>query len=68
MAEYYALLTRAVGRLPNSSEVSRREVYVKARNALIQQLKAINPPLSPAEISKQRLELEEAIRKVVEGG
>lgn len=64
MAEYYALLTRAVGRLQPNTEGSRREVYVKARNALIQQLKAIQPPLSPSEISKQRLELEEAIRKV----
>ncbi len=64
MAEYYALLTRAVGRLQPNTDGSRREVYVKARNALIQQLKAIQPPLSPSEISKQRLELEEAIRKV----
>jgi len=64
MAEYYALLTKAVGRLQPNTEGSRREIYVKARNALIQQLKAIQPPLSPSEISKQRLELEEAIRKV----
>lgn len=64
MAEYYALLARAVGRLQPSTETARREIYTKARNALIQQLKAITPPLSVAEISKQRLELEEAIRKV----
>lgn len=64
MAEYYALLARAVGRLQPNTETARRDIYAKARNALIQQLKGINPPLSPAEISKQRLELEEAIRKI----
>ncbi|MHA1560102.1 MAG: hypothetical protein ACTSWI_05450 [Alphaproteobacteria bacterium] len=64
MAEYYALLARAVGALPRNDEASRREIYVKARSALIRQLKAITPPLPPAEISKQRLALEEAIRRV----
>ena len=43
---------------------ARRAVYDKARNALIGQLKAIDPPLPTAEISRQRLELEEAIRRV----
>lgn len=64
MAEYYALLARAVGALPRNDESARREIYVKARSALIRQLKAITPPLPPAEISKQRLSLEEAIRRV----
>lgn len=64
MAEYYTVLKRAVsGLVPNVPE-SRRSVYDKARNALIGQLKAVNPPLTTAEISRQRLELEEAIRKV----
>ncbi len=43
---------------------ARRSVYEKARNALIGQLKAIDPPLTTSEISRQRLELEEAIRRV----
>ncbi len=63
MAEYYAVLSKAVAGLTESAE-SRRKVYDKARNALIGQLKAINPPLPTAEISRQRLELEEAIRRV----
>ena len=42
---------------------TRRAVYDKARNALIGQLKAIVPPLPTSEISRQRLELEEAIRR-----
>ncbi len=64
MAEYYAVLSKAVAGLDVSTPESRRAVYDKARNALIGQLKAIDPPLPTAEISRQRLELEEAIRRV----
>ena len=64
MAEYYAVLKKAVGGLGTNTTEARRAVYDKARNALIGQLKAIDPPLPTSEISRQRLELEEAIRKV----
>lgn len=64
MAEYYAVLSRAVASLDTNTGEARRAVYDKARNALIGQLKAIDPPLPTAEISRQRLELEEAIRRV----
>lgn len=64
MAEYYALLNRAVEALQRNDEASRRDIYVKARSALIKQLKAIDPPLPAAEISKQRLSLEDAIRRI----
>jgi hypothetical protein len=64
MAEYYAVLNKAVAGLENKSPDGRRAVYDKARNALIGQLKAIDPPLPTAEISRQRLELEEAIRRI----
>jgi hypothetical protein len=64
MAEYYAVLSKAVAGLEASSPDARRTVYDKARNALIGQLKAIDPPLPTQEISRQRLELEEAIRRV----
>ncbi len=63
MAEYYAVLSRAVASLEANTPESRRAVYDKARNALIGQLKAIVPPLPTSEISRQRLELEEAIRR-----
>ncbi len=63
MAEYYAVLSRAVATLDANTPETRRAVYDKARNALIAQLKAIVPPLPTSEISRQRLELEEAIRR-----
>ncbi len=64
MTDYYVVLKRAVGGLEHEAPDVRRSIYDKARAALLGQLKAITPPLTTAEISKQRLELEEAIRRV----
>ena len=64
MAEYYTVLRRAIAGIDPNLPETRRAVYDKARNALIGQLKAVDPPLTTAEISRQRLELEEAIRRV----
>lgn len=64
MPEYYVVLKKAVAGADSGSADGRRAVYDKARNALISQLKAIDPPLASSEISRQRLELEEAIRRV----
>lgn len=64
MADYYAILKRAVVSLPDSTREQRQAVYDKARNALLKQLQGMNPPLPPSEISKQRVALEEAVRAV----
>src|ERR1700710_1446448 len=64
MTGYYAVLRKGVAGLENGPGDVRRSVYDKARNALVGQLKAIDPPLTTSEISRQRLELEEAIRRV----
>jgi len=64
MANYQQLLSKAVGALPESNGASRREVYEKARKALVTQLRAIAPPLPAREITKHRLELEDCIRQV----
>ena len=64
MADYYAILTKAISALPESSGEARRDVYEKARKALVSQLQSFDPPLPPSEITSQRLTLEEAIRKV----
>jgi hypothetical protein len=65
MANYYPLISKAVGTLdPDSSAESRRIVYERARAALLAQLRAASPPFTEAEITHERLALEEAVRTV----
>lgn len=64
MANYQELLSKAVGALPENNGASRREVYEKARKALVGQLRSISPPLPAREITQHRLELEDCIRQV----
>ncbi len=64
MADYHAILKRALSGMPSPNGETRRAVYEKARTALVTQLKAFEPPLSPSEITQQRLQLEDAIRRV----
>src|SRR5215218_7689945 len=65
MADYYPLIARAIAGLdPNAPGESRRALYERARTALIAQLRSVQPPLSESEITRERLSLEEAVRKV----
>ena len=64
MAEYYPLLSKAVGSLPNSTADSRRVVYERARKALIGQLRTLHPPVPDADIDRESLELDRAIEKL----
>ncbi len=64
MADYHPLIARAVEGLGASSGEARRALYERARAALVAQLRGIDPPLSEADITRERLALEDAIRKV----
>src|SRR5882672_6466711 len=65
MADYYPLIARAISGLdPSAPGESRRALYERARAALIAQLRGVQPPLSESEITRERLSLEEAVRKV----
>lgn len=64
MADYYSILKKTIASLPESNGAARRSVYSRARSAIVNQLKAYKPPLSPSEITSEQLRLEEAIRKV----
>src|SRR5947199_3397296 len=65
MADYYPLVARAVAGLEKNTGEGRRMLYERARTALVAQLRGMNdPPLTEAEITRERLALEEAIRKV----
>src|SRR5215831_890423 len=64
MADYYPLINKAVAGLDRSTGEARRALYERARTALVTQLRGVAPPLSESEITRERLALEEAIRKV----
>src|SRR6476620_6655906 len=65
MADYYPLIARAIAGLdPSAPGESRRALYERGRSALIAQLLSVQPPLSESEITRERLSLEEAVRKV----
>ena len=65
MADYYPLIARAIAGLPpDAPGEKRRALYERARSSLIAQLRSVQPPLSESEITRERLSLEEAVRKV----
>src|ERR1700754_921713 len=65
MADYYPLIARAIAGLdPSAPGEARRALYERARAALIAQLRSVEPSLSESEITRERLSLEEAVRKV----
>ena len=64
MADYYPLIAKAVSGLEKSTGEARRALYDRARTALLAQLRGVEPPLAEPDITRERLSLEEAIRKV----
>src|SRR5689334_17356377 len=64
MADYHPLIARAVAGLDKNSGENRRVLYERARLALVAQLRGVVPALDESEITRERLSLEEAIRKV----
>ena len=64
MADYHPLIARAVAGLEKNSGENRRALYERARIALVAQLRGVVPALEESEITRERLSLEEAIRKV----
>ena len=64
MTDYYPLIAKAVAGLEKNTGEGRRVLYERARTALVGQLRNMNPPLTESEITRERLGLEEAIRKV----
>lgn len=64
MADYYPLLARALSSLPQNTAEGRKAVFDRARTALLRQLRGVDPPLPEGEITRERLALEEAIRRL----
>lgn len=64
MADYYPLIARAVAGLLKNTGDARRALYERARTVLVAQLRSVNPPLSENDVTRERLALEEALRRV----
>src|SRR4029078_369940 len=64
MADYHPLIARAVAGLEKNTGENRRALYERARVALVAQLRGVVPRRDEPEIPRERLALEEAIRKV----
>ena len=64
MADYYSLIARAVSRLPNKTDATRRAIYERARTALQERLRTLDPPISEAELATAQFDLETAIGRV----
>jgi hypothetical protein len=64
MADYYPLIARAVAGLERNNGENRRALYERARAALLTQLRSVTPALDETDITRERLALEESIRKV----
>jgi hypothetical protein len=64
MADYYPLISRAVAALEKNNGENRRAIYERARHALLAQLRGVTPALEESDITRERLALEESIRKV----
>ncbi len=63
MTDYQPLLARALKGLDRNTSEARRAVYDRARQALLNQLRSVSPPMADADITRERLALEDAIRK-----
>ncbi len=64
MAEYYPLLERAVSGLQDASPEARHAIYDRARNALLGQLRAMDPPIPDEDINRESSALDDAIQRL----
>ncbi len=62
--DYFPPIQRAVQGLSPNTQETRNALYAKARAALLRQLDAADPALTPGQISRERGLLDEAIRRV----
>jgi hypothetical protein len=64
MADYYPLLAKAVAGLPNASLDARRAIYERARKALFNQLRSLDPPVPETVVEAEARDLETAVARL----
>jgi len=64
VTDYYPLIGRVIAGLDKNTAEARRVIYDAARTYLVEELGKADPALSEAELTRERLALEQAIRKL----
>jgi hypothetical protein len=64
MTDYYSVIARALSGLLSNTDEARREIYDRARTALQERLRTLDPPISEAALANEQDALEAAIRNV----
>ncbi len=64
MADYYPLLSKAVSGLKTSTPEARGAIYERARKALLNQLRNMQPPAPESAIEREARALDEAIARI----
>ncbi len=62
--DYFPPILRAVQGLAVNNADTRKALFDRARTALLRQLSSRDPPLDEAQITQERLLLEDALRRV----
>ena len=63
-SDYYSLIARAVSGLPSKTDEGRLAVYERARTALQERLRTLDPPISATDLAIEQFALETAIQRV----
>jgi hypothetical protein len=64
MADYYPLISRAVAALDPNTPDTRAAIYARARQALMAQLRSVDPPLPMAIIAREEAALDETVKRI----
>jgi hypothetical protein len=64
MTDYYPVIARRIAGLKDNTAESRRAIYERVQAVLVEQLRELDPPLEEPEILRERLSLEDAVRRV----
>ncbi len=65
MADYYELIAQAITGLgPDATSERRQALYERAQMALLNKLRSVDPPFTEAEIARERMALDQAVRRV----
>ena len=64
MAEYYPLMSRAVAGLRTGTPEARQAIYGRAKQALVTQLRSMDPPVPESDLAREVTALDDAIARV----